>query len=80
MKAVKSSLNLDLSLRLLHSLRPSLGQGASRRARVGWVRRTNFLSILRECFPVVPHVRTIEALRCQHSLSIAPLAIPRNCS
>src|SRR5580765_788018 len=30
----------------LRSLRPCLGQGASWRARVGWVRRTAFLSIL----------------------------------
>jgi len=27
----------------LHSLRPCLGQGASRRARVGWVRSLAFL-------------------------------------
>jgi hypothetical protein len=31
------------------------------------VRSLAFLSILRECFPVVPHVRAIEALACQNS-------------
>ena len=31
---------------LLRSLRPCMGQGASRRARVGWVRSQAFLSIL----------------------------------
>jgi len=40
----------------LHSLRPC------------W---TNFLSILRECFPVVPHVRTLEVLAYQNSCSAA---------
>jgi hypothetical protein len=38
-KKVKSSLNLDLDLILLHSLRPCLGQGASRRVWVGRVRQ-----------------------------------------
>ena len=41
------------------SLRPCLGQGASRRARVGRVRCLAVLSILRECSPVGPHMRTI---------------------
>src|SRR4249920_3452319 len=36
----------------LHSLRPC------------W---TVFLSILRECSPVVPHMETLEALACQYS-------------
>ena len=40
----------------LHSLRPC---------------RTAFLSILRECSPVVPYVRTIEVFACQHSFSVA---------
>jgi len=40
----------------LHSLRPC------------W---TAFLSILRECSPVMPHVRTIEVLACQQSFSAA---------
>jgi hypothetical protein len=52
-------------------LRPCLGQGASRRAGVGLVRSLAFLSILQECFPVVPHVRTIEILVYQHSLPAA---------
>jgi len=34
----------------LHSLWPCLGQGASRRARAGWVRSLAFLSILRDVF------------------------------
>jgi hypothetical protein len=39
-------LNLNLDLSLLYSLRPYLGQGASRRARAGWVRSPAILSIL----------------------------------
>ena len=35
---------------VLHSLRPCLGQGASRRAGVGRVRSLEFLSILRESY------------------------------
>jgi len=50
----------------LHSLRPCLRNGASRRAGVGRVRSLAILSILRECSPIVPHVRTIEVLACQH--------------
>ncbi|MGH7221399.1 MAG: hypothetical protein ACREI1_13855, partial [Nitrospiraceae bacterium] len=38
-------------------------------ARVGRVRSLAFLSILRECFPVISHVRSIDALLCQHSFS-----------
>ena len=45
-------------------LRPCLGKGASRRARVGWVRSPAFLSILQGCFPIVPHVRNSEVLAC----------------
>ena len=43
-------------------LRPCLGQGASWRARVGRVRSLALLSILQNCFPVVPHVRITEGL------------------
>jgi hypothetical protein len=35
------------------------------------VKRLVFLSILQDCSPVVPHVRTIEILVCQHSFSAA---------
>jgi len=34
------------------SLRPCLGQGASRRARVGRVRSLNFLSVLHDLLPL----------------------------
>jgi len=34
-------------------------------------RWTAFVSILQECFPLVPHVRIINLLVCQHSFSIA---------
>jgi len=37
-----------------HLLRPCLGEGASRRARVGRVRSLTILSILWECSTVVP--------------------------
>jgi hypothetical protein len=53
----------------LHSLRPCLGQGVSRRAWVGRVRSLDFLSILRDCSPVVAHVLSIEIQPCQHSFS-----------
>jgi len=43
----KTFANLNLDLSLLRSLRPCLGKGASRRARVGRVRSLAFLSILR---------------------------------
>ena len=39
------------------SLRPCLGKGESRRARVGRVRRPNFLSILREYYSVALAMR-----------------------
>jgi hypothetical protein len=52
----------------LHSLRPCLGQGASRRARVGRVRSLNCLSILWNGSPVVLHMWTTEVLLCQNSL------------
>ncbi len=67
-------------------LRPCLGQGASLgeeavladsgragevAARVGRVRHPAFLSILPECCPVVPHVRTIKVFVCQRSSSAA---------
>ena len=67
-------------------LRPCLGQGASWGeesvladsgregeipAGVGQVRSLAFLSILRECSPVVPHKRTIEALLCRNGFSAA---------
>ena len=81
MKQVESSLNLDLDLSL-----PRLGQGAflgeeavladSGRAgevaaRVGRVRSLAFLSILRECSPVVRHVQAIEVLLCRNGFSEA---------
>jgi len=65
-------------------LRPCLGQGASLGeeavsadsgqagevvARVWRVRRLAFLSILPECYPVVPHMRTTEVFVCQRSSS-----------
>jgi len=67
-----------------HSLRPCLGQGASQgeesvladsgregeiTAWVGRVRSLDFLSILRECSSVPPHLRTIEVFACQYSFS-----------
>ena len=70
----------------LHSLGPCLGQGASQgeeavladsgRAgeifvRVGRVRSLVFLRILRERYPVVPHVQILEVLARQHSFSAA---------
>jgi len=70
----------------LHSLRLCLGQGASLgeeavladsgragevAARVGRVRRLALLSILQECCPVVPHLRTIQIHVCQHSFPAA---------
>jgi hypothetical protein len=39
--------------------------------RVGWVRRLNFLSILRDCAPVVQYVQIIEAPVRQHCFSVA---------
>ena len=56
---------------VLHSLRPCLGQGASRRARVGRVRSLACLSILRECAPVGPHVGTIDVLLCRNGFPAA---------
>ena len=56
---------------VVRSLRPCLGQGAFRRARVGRVRSLAILSILRECFPVVPRLRTIEGRGCYSSSSEA---------
>jgi hypothetical protein len=44
-------------------LRPCLGQGASRRARVERVRSPSFLSILWECFSVVADLWAIEVSR-----------------
>ena len=39
-------------------------------ARQGWEgKKVAFLSILRECVPIVPHVRTIEVLACKNSFS-----------
>jgi hypothetical protein len=39
-------------------------------ARQGWAgEKVAFLSILRVCSPVVPHVRTIDVLACQHRFS-----------
>jgi hypothetical protein len=52
----------------LRSLRPCLGQGASRRARVGRVRSLNCLSILWNGTPVVLHMWTTEVLLCQNGL------------
>jgi hypothetical protein len=49
-----------------HSLWPCLGQGASLRARVEWVRRTNFLSILRDHAPVMLRYWTFEAFTELH--------------
>jgi len=40
-------------------------------AKVGRVRSLVFLSILLESFLVVPHVRIIEVLAHQHSVSVA---------
>jgi hypothetical protein len=64
---VESLLNLNLDLNLLHSLRPCLGKGASWRAGGGWVRMLAFLSILRECSIVVPHVPIIEVFAGRNS-------------
>jgi hypothetical protein len=62
-----------------HSLRPCLGKGVSLgeetvladsgrvgeiTARVGRVRRTNFLSILREYYSVAPTMRSLEVIIC----------------
>ena len=43
------------------------------RAGVGWVRRLAFLSILRECSPVVMYVGLIEDLASLNRLFIIPL-------
>jgi hypothetical protein len=43
-------------------LRPCLGQGASRRAKVGRVRSLAILSILRGCFALVQDGQVIEVL------------------
>ena len=51
-----------LRLRCFLRLRPCLGEGASRRARVGRVRSLVFLSILRECSPRITDVQAIEVL------------------
>ena len=51
--------------------RPCLRRGVSWHAGAGRVRLVAFLSILLECFSVVPHERTIEALTCQNSFSAA---------
>ena len=69
MKKVRSSLNLDLNLSLLHSLRPCPRNGASWRAGVGRVRSLAFLSILLECFPVIPNMLPLEAPADQHDFS-----------
>ena len=52
-----------------HSLWPCVEEGASRRARVGRVRSLVFLSILREWFFVVAHVRILKVLACQKNFS-----------
>jgi len=36
-------------------------------AEIGRVKRLDFLSVLQNCSPVVPHVRTIEVFVCQYS-------------
>jgi hypothetical protein len=41
-------------------LRPCLGQGASRRARVGWVRSLAFLSILRDVILLLQTCRSVK--------------------
>jgi hypothetical protein len=55
----------------LHSLRPCLGKGASRRARVGRVRSLVFLSILRVCSALVQDEQIIEVLLCRYYFSAA---------
>jgi hypothetical protein len=63
------SLNLNLDLSLLHSLRPCL---RTRRvlARRGWAgKKVAILSILGEYSFVVPQQRAIGDLACQHSFS-----------
>ena len=60
---------------VLASFRPSTYRkgyaSALRSLRPCW---TAFLSILQEYFPVVPHVRTIEILACQNTISAAALS------
>ena len=65
-------LNVPLRVRLrpVLRLRPCLGQGASRRARVWRVRSLAFLCILREWSAVMPHVETIEILARQHNFLV----------
>jgi hypothetical protein len=56
---------------VLASLRPSTyPRGYASGLHSLWPCWTAFLSIRREGFPVVPHVRTIEVLACQNSFSI----------
>ena len=69
MKAVKSSLNLDLDLSLPHSLRPCPRNGASWRAGVGRVRNLACLSILCENALVVLDMWTLEFSPCHNSFS-----------
>ena len=52
-------------------LRPCPRNGASWRAGVGRVGKLAFLTILQECFLIVPHARTTEILVCQHSFPTA---------
>ena len=63
-------------------LRPCLGKSASLGqeavsadsgwegevvAEIGRVKRLDFLNVLQDCSPVVPHVRTNEVFVCQYS-------------
>ena len=57
----------------IHSLRPCLGAGASRRARVGRVRSLAFLSILHECSSLASDVQIIEVLLCQNGFPLSLL-------
>ena len=39
-------------------------------AEIGRVKKLDFLSVLQDCSPVVPYVRTIEVFVCQYSFSV----------
>jgi hypothetical protein len=63
-----SAARTDLVLLIRRTVRPRGYASGLHSLRPCW---TAFLSILRECFPVISHVRSIDALVCQHSFSAA---------
>ena len=63
-----SAARTDMVLLIRRTVRPRGYASGLHSLRPCW---TAFLSILQECFLIVPHVRTIEILVCQDSFPAA---------